>query len=281
MAGLPEVRLSLAGAQDKLPVYVDAEGELFLPKGRAASSHLLKFESREFKQLPANELFNLRLASEVGLTTVRSSLRPIGRASALLVERYDRVRVDHEVRRLHQEDFCQALNVPAEQKYEGEGGPSLARCVRLIREHSVGPAEDVHVAIRWQLLNVAVGNADGHAKNLALVHTPDGTRLAPFYDLASTRAYPQLSRQLAMQIGRQFDPDQLTTKTWAQFAEELDVGARYLRETAGEVAEAVRTAIEPTLSAVEEEVGKKEFLRSAVVPTIRKCARRLDLSLRA
>lgn len=279
VGGRPEVRLSLAGAQDKLPVYIDEAGEIFLPKGSAASSHILKFEARDFKQLAVNEAFVLRLAAAVGLSSVKCTVRRFGRLNALVVERYDRVREQDTIRRLHQEDLCQALDVPAERKYEAEGGPSFARCVELIRSCSVSPAEDVHAAIRWQLLNVAVGNADGHAKNLALLHGPQGTRLAPLYDLVCTRAYPHLSRSLAMQIGGSFDPDRQSKRTWARFAADLGVGERYLRDTAEELAEATLAALEPTLRALEREVGRKDFLRSAVVPVIRKSARGLARSL--
>lgn len=178
VAGVEGVRLSLAGAQDKLPVYIDPDGDIFLPKGPAASSHILKFENRDFKHLPINEALVLRLAEAVGLATVRSTIRRFDRSSALVVERYERRRTGEVVERLHQEDLCQALNVPAERKYEGEGGPGFAAAVGLIRKHSTEPLADVHAVIHWQIFNAGVGNADGHAKNLALLHMPTGTRLS-------------------------------------------------------------------------------------------------------
>src|SRR5262249_30329199 len=135
------VRLSLAGAQDKLPVYIDEDG-MFLPKGAAPSSHILKFDNRDFKQLAVNEVMVLRLAEMIGLPTVRTALRRFGRSNAALIERYDRVRVNGVIERLHQEDFCQALGIPAERKYEAEGGPSFAECVELVRTQSAEPLAD-------------------------------------------------------------------------------------------------------------------------------------------
>ncbi|MBK8010796.1 MAG: type II toxin-antitoxin system HipA family toxin [Deltaproteobacteria bacterium] len=280
-AGESGVRLSLAGAQDKLPVYIDASGNIFLPKGQAASTHIIKFENRDFKHLAVNEAFVLRLAEAVGLPCVRSTLRRLGRSNALVVERYDRLRAGARVERLHQEDFCQALNVPAERKYEAEGGPSFAQSVELVRKHSSDPLADVHAVVRWQIFNAAVGNADGHAKNLALLHTPTGTRLAPFYDLVSTRAYPRVDRHLAMHIGATSDPDQLTAKDWSRFATDLGVGARYVRDTATQVLSAIGDALIPTVRALEKAFGRKDFLRSAVVPGIEKCTRRVTASLKA
>lgn len=274
------VRLSLAGAQDKLPVYIDEDGT-FLPKGPAPSSHILKFDNRDFKQLAVNEVMVLRLAEAVGLPTVRADLRRFGRSTAAVIERYDRVRIKGVIERVHQEDLCQALGIAAERKYQAEGGPSFARCVELVRTQSAEPLADAHAVIRWQLFNAAVGNADGHAKNLALLHQAGGTRLAPFYDLVSTRAYPRVERRLAMGIGENSDPDALTKKDWTRFASDLRVGERYVRDTARELVEAVQEALEPTLRAFEKAFGKKDFLRSSVVPAIQRSSRRLALSLKS
>ncbi|MCB9653247.1 MAG: HipA domain-containing protein [Deltaproteobacteria bacterium] len=206
-----------------------------------------------------NEAFVLRLAASVGLSTVNAVVRRFGRANALVVERYDRMRTDAGAQRLHQEDFCQALNVPAERKYEGEGGPGLARSVALVREHSSDPLADVHAVIRWQVFNAAVGNADGHAKNLALLLTRTGTRLAPIYDLVSTRAYPRVDRHLAMFIGGNADPDQLTAQDWSRFAADLGVGERYLKDTANQIVSAIGGALAPTLRAFEKAFGRKDL----------------------
>jgi serine/threonine-protein kinase HipA len=58
----------------------------------------------------------------------------------LLAQRYDRIQ-DNEgnIQRLHQEDFCQALGVPSEIKYQSEGGPRLADSFTLIRDASSVP----------------------------------------------------------------------------------------------------------------------------------------------
>lgn len=43
-------RLSLAGAQDKLPVYLAPDGRLMLPMNGAPSTHILKVPSGRFKR---------------------------------------------------------------------------------------------------------------------------------------------------------------------------------------------------------------------------------------
>ncbi len=167
--GTHGMRLSLAGAQDKLPVRLDGE-RILLPVGDAPSTHILKFPNRDFAHLPANELLTAHLAADLGLPVCESSLLPTAAGPVLVVRRYDRViEPGGVVRRLHQEDLCQALALPAARKYEREGGPTFATCYATVLRHSAEPALDSRALLRWLAFNAVVGNADGHAKNLALL----------------------------------------------------------------------------------------------------------------
>lgn len=61
-----EVKLSLAGAQSKMGLYVDFSQKVpqyFLPQGSAPSSHIVKASNRHFEQLSENEYFCLQLAT--------------------------------------------------------------------------------------------------------------------------------------------------------------------------------------------------------------------------
>lgn len=277
MAGTDGVRLSLAGAQDKIPVRID-DGQLLLPIGAAPSSHILKLPGSRFKHLPTNEVYTLRLAGAVGLPVVNATLLQIGRRRIAAIERYDRMRNGHVIERLHQEDFCQACGLPPHRKYQIEGGPDARQCTAIVREWSTAPAADVHALIRWLIFNAIVGNADGHAKNLALLHGPSGIRLAPFYDLVCTRAYPRIDRHLAFAIGGQSDPDRLVPASLDALAAELEVGARYLRQTATEIVEAIEAMAHSVLAQLESETGSQTFLRSAVLPTVARGCRRFRQS---
>src|SRR2546426_1089704 len=106
-----------------------------------------------------------RLAAAVGLPVPATEIHEKP-TTYLLVERYDRVRdALGVVKRLHQEDFCQALGVLPENKYESEGGPKLADCFRVLSEESGRLLEDRRNLLRWVIFNVLIGNADAHAKN--------------------------------------------------------------------------------------------------------------------
>ena len=207
------VRLSLAGAQDKMTVALH-DGVIHLPKGTAPSSHILKFDSVHFANILAFESFATLLAESVGLPVVQFELRKVGKDFVALVERYDRIRrEDGRIQRIHQEDFCQALGYSSQAKYEADGGPSFARCYRLVAEVSNTPLDDLDKLLRWQIFNVLVGNSDGHAKNLSLLYGLEGkTNLAPFYDLVPTRAIANLEHDLALKVGGVAKSWKLATK---------------------------------------------------------------------
>jgi serine/threonine-protein kinase HipA len=240
LIGGPETRLSLAGAQDKIPVAI-LDGKIHLPLKGSPSTHILKLPNRRYAHLPQNEAFVLGLATRAGLECASSELTGATKPQSLLVERYDRRRTDDPwpARRLHQEDFCQALGLLPGQKYEQEGGPSLAQAVALVRTAVVNPLQDVQRVIEWQTFNAAAGNADGHGKNLSIVYDDDGPRLAPFYDLVSTREYGNLDRHLAMGVGGRRNADELGFEQWASLAAGLEMRDRVVLDIVARTLEKV------------------------------------------
>jgi serine/threonine-protein kinase HipA len=144
----------------------------------------------------------------------------------LFVERYDRIRDEQGgVMRLHQEDFCQALGIPSEIKYQSEGGPGLSDCFALIREASTAPALDVLALLDAVIFNLLVGNHDAHAKNYSLLYRPDrSVRLAPLYDLVSTVYYKELTDKMAMKLGGEAKSDLIFPKHLDKFAKDVGLG---------------------------------------------------------
>lgn len=272
-SGTGGIRLSLAGAQDKLAVKLEGD-RLLLPEGASPSTHILKFANRDYKDLPENELFVTRLAARCGLPTVSGQLKMIGKRRHLLVKRYDRIEdTGGAVRRLRQEDLCQALGVPPGRKYEEEGGPRFDQCFAVIDEASVEPALDTRALIRWLVFNLIVGNADGHAKNLSLLRG-DGSalRLAPFYDLLSTAVYPRVAIRLAMAVGGKADPSQVAKKEWRALAKAIGVGA-FVEDTVRELAEALPDHALTVGAELRDEYGRLP-VTDLVTGVIRKRARR-------
>lgn len=224
LAGEEGMRLSLAGAQKKLPVRY-RNGEFFLCLDGAASSHIIKPPIEGLDGTVENEAFCMRLAASLGLDVPRSFLCAPEGLKLFVIERYDRVISDERVERLHQEDFCQAMNILPEFKYEAEGGPSLARCFELVRKRSARPGRDVLSLLRWVAFNYLIGNGDGHGKNLSLLLLPDGPVLTPFYDLLSTQIYAHfgVAGSLAMSIAGEAVPSAVQRRHWERFAEEMKI----------------------------------------------------------
>lgn len=227
-----QVRLSIAGYQDKLAVYEDAEGSWHLADGpNLASTHILKPESvnKKIAGLPANELLCMRLAEAVGLSVAPVALCHVPEP-VLQVTRFDRRLANGQVLRLPVIDGCQALGLAVGAKYERPYGSS--RDVRDIRagaslpqlfallQRTARPLMERLGLLRWLIFQVLSGNTDAHAKNLSFFTGPEGLRLAPAYDLVCTRIYgAAVDGEYAMAIGDAFLSDELSAYEWLNFAE--------------------------------------------------------------
>lgn len=206
LAGDDGYRLSLAGAQDKLAVGFE-NGKVQLIKGGAPTTHILKPIIERVRDSAHNELFCMKLAKRMGIDVPDAMLHFVDDTPYYLVERYDRViSEDGSVKRIHQEDFCQALGIAPEIKYEREGGPSITACQDVIANHTARPAADQIKLLNIVIFNYLIGNADAHGKNFSLLYKGDKPELAPAYDLLSTAVYPDLSEKLAMKIGSKYKP---------------------------------------------------------------------------
>jgi len=222
MAGVEGMRLSLAGAQNKLPVYME-DDRIFIASGNAPSTHILKPPIRDLEDTVENEAFCMMLAQKMALPAPPVKIRR-GLDQLFIIERYDRSRdKSGQIVRMHQEDFCQALGFLPDQKYESEGGPSLKHCFTLLQEKSIRPAADRMTLLRWVIFNFLIGNADAHAKNLAMIFTDRGPRLAPFYDLIRTQVYPDLTEKAAMRIGGENRPSWIQQKHWEKLGEAVAI----------------------------------------------------------
>ena len=220
LAGTDGLRLSLAGAQDKLPVIFDG-ARIGLPRNGTASSHIVKPSIREIDESVINEGFCMALANAMQLTPATATIRHVKNRPFLLVERYDRT-IDSEGRhqRLHQEDFCQALGVIPEMKYQNEGGPNLAQCFDLVRRVTRPNAPQILKLFDYVIFNALVGNHDAHAKNFSLLYSGKACFLSPSYDILSTAIYSELTQKMAMKIGSQYKFSEVHARHWEQFAEE-------------------------------------------------------------
>ncbi|MGA1342760.1 MAG: type II toxin-antitoxin system HipA family toxin [Hyphomonas sp.] len=239
LAGKDGLRLSLAGAQSKVPVVL-VDGRIALPAPGQPTTHILKPPIERFPGTTENEAFAMALAAEVGLSVAPAAARVVADRRFLLVTRYDRaLNADGRTVRLHQEDFCQALGIPPENKYAAEGGPTFKTSFDMLRRVATRPAVEVLKLFDAAILNLIIGNADAHGKNYSLLYGPDGATLAPLYDLLSTVAYPELSPKLSMKIAKCATLEEIDDSTWPKFAADVGLAAPFVRRRIKELAAAV------------------------------------------
>lgn len=254
LAGEEGMRLSLAGAQHKLPVYFDGR-RISLPMGGAPSNHILKPPIQNIPDSVENETFCMKLAKQLDLPV--PNVQILQKTQPLyLIDRYDRrTNKEGEIHRIHQEDFCQALGVPPDAKYEAEGGPGLAACFKILRDYSIQPVADINVLLDWVIFNFLIGNSDAHAKNISLLLSENGPRLAPFYDLLCTAIYPQLAERMAMKIDKENRPDWIIERKWQAFAEEIGINYRLVKNKLNDLSGTILDAAVEVIDQLQGQYG--------------------------
>ncbi|HVZ41918.1 MAG TPA: type II toxin-antitoxin system HipA family toxin [Candidatus Kapabacteria bacterium] len=236
LAGDKGVRLSLAGAHDKLAVRV-VDGKLALMFGGAPTTHILKtlIGREDVQDSVHNELFCMMLAARCGLDVPRVEIRHTATEPFLLIERYDRRWKDGHVTRLHQEDFCQALSIAPENKYRSEGGPGIAACLDIIQQQSIAPLPDRVSFLNIVIFNYLIGNADAHGKNFSFLYEQGKPRLAPVYDLLSTAVYPELASKMSMKIGGKYEPMEVRLRHWHRLVPDTATARNNLEKVLSEM----------------------------------------------
>jgi serine/threonine-protein kinase HipA len=255
-------RPSLAGFQRKGLLGRAGDGTWQRPYGDAPSTWILKPDGPH--PMAANEVTCLRLAAACGLPVPETELLEVAGLPVLAVKRYDRqdAPAGGIPVRVHQEDGCQATATPPGRKYEEQGGPALRDLAEVIR--NFGDPRDVTSLLRRTTFNLAVGNADAHAKNFSILHEPGipAISLAPLYDVLSTIALEltgtagqpmQADTHLAQRVGGQADIRKVTA------ADLIDEAARWgLRPRAASAV--VTETLDQVLAAIHATPGDARVL---------------------
>ena len=191
-------KTSLAGVQDKI-VLGRTEGGWNRVVDGWPSTHILKPESRDYPTSIYDEEFGSRFARAVGLTSFPTWIEEFTGIPAVVIERYDRS-PDAPQGRIHQEDFNQVLGAAGNQKYQKYGGKvSLERIARVFS--AIGDRDSLERLFALVVVSVSVGNLDLHAKNLSLLHLPDGAMtLSPAYDVVPQAHQPN-DGEVALAVG--------------------------------------------------------------------------------
>lgn len=247
-------RWSLAGAQAKIALaYDDQTGEWGIPSGMSPTTHIIKPAIVGLGNHDLNEHLCLATASRLGLRAAETRVRRFAGERALVITRYDRVRRNGGVLRIHQEDCCQALGVHPGRKYQADGGPSIEDIAKLLREVTISQTEaDIDTLVRAAAFNWLILGTDAHAKNYSLLLSGRQVRLAPLYDVASVAPYGEHPKKLklAQKIGGKYRPTMIGRRDWERLAKDVHTDPDQLQANIVEMAvhlpDALTSAIEDT-----------------------------------
>lgn len=240
---LAKSHLSLTGASGKVGLYFDPQrNKWFLPGGTAPSTHIVKQSHIRLDGIVTNEQLSMMTAAKCGIEVPESFIMDLGKGedNAVLyaARRYDRT-FDDSVKlinglpcplRLHQEDFSQAMGIPAAEKYEKSRLGYMGKMFELLRRVSSDPIRDQRKLLDMIIFCFLLGNTDAHIKNYSLLYGKNlrGIRLAPAYDLVSTTVYESSTREMAFYIGDSLLIDDISESSFRAVAAEINLGERFI-----------------------------------------------------
>ncbi len=254
-----DFRISIAGAQEKTALLFH-KGKWLRPSGATPTTHIFK---KQISKLPGgvdlknsveNEFYCLRLMEAFGLPVNKVEMKTFGKTKALVIERFDRVWTkDGRLLRIPQEDFCQALSVTPNLKYQNQGGPGMADILEFLKG-SDKPAEDQKAFLKAQILFWLIGATDGHAKNFSIFLGIGGSfALTPFYDvltaqpLVDERQVERQKMKMAMSVGdnkNHYKMDEIHGRHFIQTAKQAGLPEVIAKEALEEITDKAKKAIE-------------------------------------
>lgn len=274
-----ELRLSLPGVHDKAAV-LRVGDRVALPQGGTPTSHILKVDIQGLDDSIRLENFCLRIAGELGMDVPASRIEVAEDIHYMLIARYDRTLVTGPggrfIRRIHQEDFCQALGRFPREKYEKDGGPGWREAFGLM--NLTGDP----LAARLELLDRALfqylcGNPDAHAKNYSLVYRGGTLHLSKLYDVNNAAAfrahYKEQRPRLAMLVGGERDPERLEVSHWRAFATEIGFSPPFVLDRLADMARRLPGAAEAARAKLAGTPGDSPIFALALEDMASRCAK--------
>jgi serine/threonine-protein kinase HipA len=269
-----EFRISVAGAQEKTALLF-YDGQWMRPLGTTPTTHILKPQIGEIPTASGmvdmsnsvdNEHYCLTLLAAFGLNVANTQIAQFGKRKVLVVERFDREwQSDGRLLRQPQEDCCQALGFPSEQKYQNSGGPSALSILTLLRS-SDDPLVDQAAFFKSQILFWLIGATDGHAKNFSIFLRPGGGfSLTPFYDVLTAqptfdaRQIPHNKYKLAMSVGksRKYPILNIVGRHFIETAKEAGLGPTIIKQVLEDILRDAKSAPDRALEKMPKDFARE------------------------
>ncbi len=254
--GMNNLRLSLAGAQDKTAVIL-ADNQIMFSDNYTPTTHILKPAVKNLQDTVDNEYICMKTAEKCGIRVPNTEIRYACHTKYFLIERFDRLNIEDKIKRIHQEDFCQASNIASAFKYEEDEGIGFKTCFDILRK-TKKPAIYINEFINLMVFNYLILNNDAHGKNFSILHNDDGTiELAPAYDLLCTRVYPELSFKMAMEIGGYYDCEGIQPVHFEKMAREVGISYAQLKKLIKNQCESIPEAMVKVIDSIDNKIGKR------------------------
>lgn len=276
---LPKESWSLGGTQSKIAVAC-FDGHWFRCEGDAATTHIIKPGIGRLHHEALNECICQNIAAACGLPAAKARFEMFGDVPALVSERFDRViEGPKKVRRVHQEDFCQALSIDPENKYANEGGPNPAGIIQLLDRHA--NRLENKIAFTLQLFfNYLIGAPDAHGKNYSVLLDRRNVEFAPLYDCASGLAYDgdEVTYRSAMAIGGERRFFHLKKADVLKYAEQAQISDEMCVALMRRLAENILEELDGVFGTFGEFEGTRE-LAARMKPNIKRNCKEMLRSL--
>ena len=237
------MRSALPGVRHKLSLTRPRPGGRWAwPQAGMPSTHIVKPETGEYPEMVPNEMFCTTVVREAGLFVASAVVETIAGRPCLVSERFDRTREHREVKQLHQESFSQALSFApdADPDSEEADGPGFAESCGLLR--AVGQEKRITNLLAATLCDYILGNGDAHGRNFALMVVPEGSLLAPFYDIVSNAVYDDPTH-VGMTIAEDYAETAYLLEL-AEICEEGRIDFEHCRRVAANVSVSMSRALE-------------------------------------
>lgn len=248
-----DFRISIAGAQEKTALLFH-DGKWLRPLGATPTTHIFKTQIGNLNGIDLsnsveNEFYGLAVMEAFGLPVNKAKIQTFVKKKALVIERFDRVWTkDGSLRRVPQEDFCQALSIPPSRKYQNDGGAGMVEILKFLKG-SDQPAQDQKAFLKAQIIFWLIGATDGHAKNFS-IYLGSGGRfiLTPFYDVLTAQPLQIRNKEMkmAMSVGdnRHYKMDEIQRRHFVQTAELAGLPRYIAKESLEEIFDMVDSAMQ-------------------------------------
>ena len=251
-------RLSLAGAQDKTAIVI-INGNVAIPKDNVPSTHIVKPAINGLSETIENEYLCMKVAEKLGIQIPYIKICQANNTQYLLIERYDRKINDGKIKRIHQEDFCQASNIASAYKYQAEGGVDFKRCIEILKR-TTRPAVSIKQFVELMIFNYLIGNNDAHGKNFSILHYDNGEIVfAPAYDILCTSVYPELSSKMAMKIGGYYESDKIYLRHFERMAKDIGISYTQVKKILINQCEILPDIVKEVSQSFKNTIGKDIF----------------------